>query len=371
MFCKFMSNGYHFSYDRVKPCCWIKDISAPILDIKAVNNLFSRLQKVDDWIPECSYCQKLETAGTDSPRTRANSQDIFSNTNLPGDIVKVEIQIDEDCNAACLVCSPWNSTTWGQYVEKTVNAKLPEKEKIIMYFEKNTIVEDRVEALLDIVNFDKTRQLHIFGGEPFNTDTHLKILRKVKYPENIRLSYTSNGSVFPSDETIEIWKKFECVHVGLSIDAIGDQFNYLRWPLKWNQVTDVLEKYKTLCSDKFRINCSFTGTPLNMFYIDKYTEWATDFFKDIPDLYANGANWFLNPHPTSINGDVNLFCVPPKLQEVIKSKYGPDSRIAKILVDFDPIRCNTFIDYIEFHDKHRKLDWRKTFSEIEHYFPKP
>lgn len=364
-----MSNGYHFTYDQVKPCCWIKNTSAPILDADAVQEQFDRLQKIKDWIPECVYCYKLEKAGTESPRTRAFTQDIFSDTDAVGDIVKVEIQIDEECNAACLVCSPWNSTTWGQYVDKTVNAKVLDEEKVKIYF-KNTKVEDRLASVINIVNFDKIKLLHFFGGEPFINDTHLKILQQVPHPENTRLVYTSNASVFPSDETIEIWQKFKNVHVGLSLDGIEEHFNYLRWPLQWNQVTAVLEKYRALCSDKFTINCSFTATPLNIFYIDRYNAWSANFFKDISKDYADGETWFSNPHPTSPNGAVNLYCIPAELQDAVKSKYGADSRIAKIIEPFNADKYEAFIKYIEFHDQHRKLNWRKTFSEVEHYFPK-
>ena len=261
-FCNFLSNTYHISYDAVKPCCWIKNTSANLLEVDKVKSQFDTLQQVTDWIPECIYCENLEKAKVQSPRLRAFTQDIFADTD-PGDAVKVEIQIDEDCNAACLVCGPWHSTTWQQYVGKTINAKLPEDQKIQTFYAKNTTVEERINAVKQIVNFDKTKQLHFFGGEPFKTDTHLRFLREIKYPENIKLVYVSNASIFPTDETIELWKKFKHINIALSIDGIGEHFNYLRWPLQWDQVTEVLKKYITLFEkDKFEINCSFTATPL-------------------------------------------------------------------------------------------------------------
>ena len=361
MFCKFLSNSYHFTYDYVKPCCWFKTKDTSILlDPNEIKKKFVQLHQVNEWIPECDYCRKLEDAGTQSPRTIATTEEIFSDDDLLGETIKVELQLDQDCNAACLVCGVWNSTTWQQYTDKTINNG-------IEYFKNKTTVDDRVAAVTNIVNFDKVKQIHFFGGEPFNTDTHLRVLKQIKYPENIKLVYVTNGSIFPSDETLEIWQKFKNINVAFSIDGTEDHFNYLRWPLQWHQVIKNLEKFITLCSNKFQMNTSFTSTPLNLFYVDRYTEWASEFFKDAERVKSK--SWFLNPHPTDISGPINLHCIPLELQNIIKAKYGKDSRIGKILVPFDPVKYKTFINYLNFHDKHRKLSWRETFSEIQHYFP--
>ena len=197
----------------------------------------------------------------------------------------------------------------------------------------------------------------------------MEILKQVKNPENVNLVYVSNGSIFPSDETIEIWKKFKHINVAFSLDGIGDHFNYLRWPLQWTQVEAVLTKFKNISSNKIQLSGSCTATPFNIFYMDKYVEWAEKFFDSTSlDVRINYA--FNNPHPTNEGGPVNLLCVPDELKEVIKNKYGEDSRIFKIIRPFDPEKYEACMKHVEFHDKHRKLSWRDTFPEIQHYFPK-
>ena len=260
MFCRFLSNTYHFSYDNVKPCCWIENTprtQVNILDLNGIQEKFKVLQEIDDWIPECKYCHDLEKAGTGSPRTNANKEPIFNLDDEPGDAIKIELQIDDNCNAACLMCGTWNSSTWQQYEVKT------RKSKELSYRWKTTI-DERVETITSIIDFNKTKQVHFFGGEPFNTDTQLKMLKLMNHPENIKLVYVTNGSVFPCDETIALWKKFKNVVVAFSIDGIEEQFDYLRWPLRWDQVKVNLEKYIDLCSDKFVMNTSFTATPFNI-----------------------------------------------------------------------------------------------------------
>ena len=362
MFCRFLSNTYHFTYDNVKPCCWIKhtpETQINILD-PDIKGKMEKIRQTEDWIPECSYCYNLEAAGTSSPRITKDVDLVYTEDDKIGDPVKVELQLDDDCNAACLICGTWNSTTWQEYEVKTL------KTTEISY-RWLTTVDQRVEAVKNTIDFDKTKQVHFFGGEPFNSNTQLKMLQLMNRPENINLVYTTNGSVFPCDETLELWKKFKSVHIGISLDGVGEQFNYLRWPLQWHQVENNLKKYTTL-GDNITLNTSFTATPFNIFYIDKYTEWAIEFAKnnDTPKT-KKFHGWFLNPHPV-VGLNITMSSSPPALKEVIKQKYGMHSRIFKLIQEFDLEKCKHMIEYVQFHDAKRKLNWRETFPDIVQYF---
>jgi sulfatase maturation enzyme AslB (radical SAM superfamily) len=362
MFCKFLSNTYHFSYDNVKPCCWIKrtpETQINILDPNIKEKL-ATIRQVDNWIPECSYCHDLENAGTTSPRSDANKETIFRKDDIIGDAVKIELQLDDDCNAACLMCGTWNSTTWQQYEEKTIKSKSPS-------YRWQTTIDERITAVNNTVDFNKTREIHFFGGEPFKGDTQLRILEMIERPENIKLVYITNGSLFPCDKTLELWKQFNKVHIGISIDGIGEHFNYLRWPLQWHQVEANLIKYIELNYNNVTINSSFTASPFNIFYIDQYTAWATEFEKHHKTHKTDLLSWFLKPQP--VMGDhMDMSCIPPKLQKVIKNKYGEYSRIAKIMNKFDLEKCLHMLNYTRFHDKRRKNRWQDVFPEIVEHF---
>jgi hypothetical protein len=362
MFCKFLTNTYHFTYDNVKPCCWIKHTPETQIKINdpELTEKFKHIRQINDWTPECSYCYDLESSGTASPRTLATKEDIFTDEDELGDAIKVELQLDDDCNAACLMCGTWNSTTWQQYETKTLKTKLPS-------YRWQTTVEERIEVVRNMIDFNMTKQVHFFGGEPFNGETQLKMLRLMEHPENIKLVYTTNGSVFPSDETLELWKKFKNVHVGISIDGIGEQFNYLRWPLQWHQVENNLIKYINLNYDNVTINTSFTATPFNIWYIDKYTDWSIEFSKKYKSNKTDLTRWFLNPHPV-VGDKMNMSCIPPGLEEAVIAKFGKDSRVAKLIMPFDVQTCLHMINYTQFHDRHRQTDWKKTFPEIVDYF---
>ena len=112
---------------------------------------------------------------------------------------------------------------------------------------------------------------------------------------------------------------------------------------------------------------SFTATPLNILYIDKYTQWAIDFANKNCTNKTLVHEWFLNPQPVMGN-EMNMNSIPPTLQQVIKDKYGEESRIAKIMAEFDVQKCLYMINYINFHDMHRKTNWKTTFPELVEYF---
>lgn len=355
-FCNLLSNQYHVTYDVVKPCCWIKDVKESILDTTAIKKQFEKYSTVDTWIPECEYCHTLEKNGAESPRLMSLSSDIFFDNPALGDSVKVEVQIDDECNAACLMCSSWNSTTWQQYTEKTV------KDKTI-HFKHNIPVADRLQSVMEIIDFAKVRQLHFFGGEPLKTNTHLQVLAKIPNPELVRLVYVTNGSIAPTQELINLWTRFKFVDVNISIDGIEEHFNYLRWPLQWKQVETNIQQFAKLPASKFRITSSFIATPFNMFYHDRYINWATEFFKG---TNVDSSHWFSYPNP--VVGIINLSCVPNSLATMITNRFGQESRLVQLLQPFDQAQFDKFIQYVEFHDKHRQLNWREIFPEISNHF---
>lgn len=358
-FCNFLTNQYHMTYDQVKPCCWIKDTSSDIRKPEELKLQFIRLSEVTDWIPECEYCQTLEESGAQSPRLDSLKSDLFSANDKPGDSIKIEVQIDEDCNAACLMCSSYNSTTWKSYEEKTL--------KFFSNDNKHcTTVEERFEMIKELINFDTVRQIHFFGGEPFKTDTHCRVLELVTNPSNVNLVYVTNGSYIPNERTVDLWNKFCHVNIAVSIDGTEEHFNYLRWPLQWNQIVNNLDWY---CRQEFivdvSVNTSFIATPFNMYYQDRYQRWAKEFFSSRRKINI-GDNWFTYPNP--VVGIMNLQSVPQDLQELIVDKYGSDARISQLIQEFDSELYKEFIDYVNYHDHHRQINFRHVFPEVESYF---
>lgn len=363
-FCQYLTNQMRFEYGRVRACCWIKR-TADSANPQEVSEYQQWMHDIDDWVPECEFCYHRESKGMHSPRLESFNK--INSNDRPGKCVNLELQIDQECNGACLICGPHNSTTWSKY-----NPDF--KSKKIDFFKINeTNVKKYIRQVKSYVKFDFLKRVLFLGGEPLRTTTHLEIIKEIEQVRSLKdiaLSYTTNGSVMPNAETIELWKKFKVVNLNLSIDAVGEHFNYLRWPLQWHQVESNLKQLLNLPDLKVKFTCSYTLTPFNIFYHDQYVNWAKTFFSGVDKDIINPDTFFSKPF--SAFGVMTTAATPGPLQEIIRSKYNQTvlngHSVSKCLIDYDHTAFINFMNYVEYHDRHRNLNWRKTFPEIEQYF---
>ena len=361
-FCKYLTNQYRFVYGDLQPCCWYtktQDLNASPQEIEAYKQ---ELYSIKDWVPECNFCKHREDQGMYSPRQQVNNT--FEEAEA-GDGISLEFQIDRDCNGGCLICGSWNSTTWDQYTKNTT--------KKVFEIKANTDnVERWLEQIYSTVTLDKVKRITFLGGEPLRSDTHLRLLKeieKVRDLSEIQVCYITNGSVKPNEELIGFWKRFKHINFNLSIDGVGEHFNYLRWPLQWHQVENNLRYLVDLKIPSFSFTGSYTLTPFSIYYHDKYEEWAKNFFEGTQVDYRLMFN-----KPYMANGVMDLSSLPPVLMIDLIKKYKDypihldGHNIIKCIPKYSKESYDKFMGYINYHDNHRKLNWRETFPEIQHYF---
>ena len=164
--------------------------------------------------------------------------------------------MDFECNAACITCGPQLSTLWSKELKKVNIAHAPtESIKLKQIFE-----------LLNQLDLSQVGRIKFFGGEPLVNDIHLEILKKFPNPSDIDVWYTTNASVYPKQKVLDIWSKFKLVYFEASIDGIGEQFNYIRWPLKWDKVQNNLLRLKEEAPSNVLFRINHTVNPLNVLY---------------------------------------------------------------------------------------------------------
>jgi len=363
-FCKYIKYQIRYDNDSISPCCWISK-KANLNNIDEVHDYQKWLDSINDWVPECACCEIQEKKGFTS--YRQNYDKVFEENEY-----SAEFQFDSECNAACLICGDYNSTTWEKYNLKNSNKKIT-----LVDADRKKIIEKRFENILNTLNFKKLKKVTFLGGEPFKTNSHIQILNILKNTNglnDIRVSYVSNGSFLPTEEAMKLWKLCRHVEINFSIDGTDSHFEYLRWPLSWSQITNNLYFYKKL--DFIDISFSHAVNPFNIYYYDRYVNWAIDFFRD---SCHNGEEMFSFPFHTG--GIINMNCVPEELAELVRIKYQsykysknfagilkPKDNLSKLINKFDQVKYDEFIRYINFHDSKRNLNFRKVFPEIEKYF---
>lgn len=354
-FCRYLSNGYSLSRAkegiRVFPCCLFKE-SVP-LDSAILHNRQNKFNSISGWTDSCSTCKMQEDMGQQSLR-QTGSQWIADHV-PSGSPVCVDINLDFTCNAACAICGESVSSLWA--IE---NAKLQGKKIKIKNHDAN--VDTAIAKILESLDLKHIKYVKFFGGEPLLTDTHLKFIENLPNPGQTTLHYTTNGSIYPDDKIQAQWKKFKCVIFAASLDGVQQQFDYVRWPLTWNKVSQNLirlRENKDIHNVLFRVE--FTANVLNTYYYDLLESWVQDNWSH----NSSGDKTEINVH--HCKGDFSPDSMPLGLRQLILNKYDSAHVIHKMVSNLpDPAPMDPWLDFAKTWDQRRNISWAQAFPELEH-----
>jgi sulfatase maturation enzyme AslB (radical SAM superfamily) len=353
-FCRYLSNGFSFKLNHknqllMSPCCWFKN-SVEVLDKQVFTDHQKMFGSINDWVPSCIACKQLEDAGQQSLRQTAS--DWISDHARENEVVTIDINLDKQCNAACVICGAGSSTLWGKEIAKINNQKF----KIL----NQDSVQGHIDTIVNNVNLKNLKYVKFFGGEPLFTDTHFKFITHIPFPEQVTLHYTTNGSVYPNKETLDLWKKFKCVIFAVSLDGIDQQFDYVRWPLPWKKVSRNLKRLhsnRDLCNLLFRVE--FTANLLNTYYYDRLENWIKNYL----DINQFGDSTEINIHPCW--GDWDLRKMPMAVRNLVLEKYEETHVIYRLVKNLTkPHSLIPWVKFVENWDTKRNNSWKKAFPDL-------
>jgi sulfatase maturation enzyme AslB (radical SAM superfamily) len=263
----------------------------------------------------------------------------------------LDINLDMTCNAACVTCGPQSSSTWSKHLSNNS----------IIHIKTNFDYQPSLDLILNKIDLSNLRRVKFFGGEPLHTDSHLQVLKKIPYPEQVDIWYTTNASIFPTQEVLDVWSKFKLVFIEASIDGIADQFEYIRWPLLWNKVRDNLLELRAVGPVNLLFRINHTINPFNIYYYDRLEQWVNTEFS----TNRLGDPTEINIHPCW--GDWGLDRTPSTLREEIYKKYQ-DYSMSRLLKNSKQQNYDTILKFTDIWDPIRKNSWQATFPEIVKYF---
>lgn len=226
--------------------------------------------KTNKWHSGCANCEKLEQAGAVSFRQGMNDGlGIQGQTDLTGP-VRIDLMFDISCNLACRTCGPGSSTFWQKHLKQLNEWSEP-------IFVPRT-KEQVIDALrkLDLSNL---RQLVFCGGETLLGNEYWAVADWVAdhvpaAKEQLTLCFQTNGTQTISEKNYKIIDKFHLIKLHVSLDAVDDQFEYLRWPADWNQVTDNLLMLRTSVPSNVMFVVEETVSIFNLAYVDRLQAWV-------------------------------------------------------------------------------------------------
>ena len=290
----------------------------------------------------CLKCYKEEDAGHLSKRNwethywedRVDLSKLIAETSsegvIPPKIRYIDLRMGSKCQLACVMCSPHDSTGWIKDWQ-TIHPQI-ENEKL-----KNTSQwENKGQNDGASYNWHKNNpkfwaelyeqipnmyQLYFAGGESFIIKEHYDLLEeciKRGHAKNIELRYNSNAVEW-RDDLFDLWAEFKRVRLHYSIDAQGEQNDYIRYPSIWQHQEEVFWKLDAT-APQVEVTTATTLMALNIGYIPEFTKWKVEQgFKKINKWPLGGGG--INMHFAYWPPQLNVKVLPSHLKDQISRKY--------------------------------------------------
>lgn len=298
----------------------------------------------------CKWCYKMEAMGAKSDRLYKGSRVMFE----PGNVtIKLRI-FGNNCNLACYMCHPYNSSTR----KKELNDMNVDPQEFYMAdvsfgaSVKKSFYERLVQNILDHIHY--VGQIHITGGEPFLLPKHYEFLERIpeKHARNITVCYDTNLTTleYKGKSVFETLKKFKYIDFSVSCDHYGDKLGHIRYPIDVNQF------YKNIEFVKKEYNCISMICPtvsiLNVEDLD-----------DILPFYEKNFGIKNHGYRNLVTGNLLSIKSHPRREELLEKytdyEMDPEGLIRAELskTNGGPIFWNKAISYLETLDKHRGTNY--------------
>lgn len=258
---------------RMRPCCNTQKYFSFTDKEKTLKEAFHsdemeelRRQLLNNEKPDiCSVCWKNEEIGTFSQRLSNNEK--FQKYSIEPKLRFLDVKFDNKCNLQCRMCDPYSSNQ----IWKAFDFELPNHLKHIHLtkeeYEAKDNSESRKKQVLELLP-DLTF-LKCTGGEPFVSNHFLEVLKEAVdsgHSKHITLSITTNGTKFNTKIT-EMFEYFEAIDINVSVDGVGETYDYIRYPFKFEQwherVIDFLTDMEEMDHPNFKIRFSTIVTAYN------------------------------------------------------------------------------------------------------------
>ncbi len=304
-----------------------------------------------EWHPECERCRQEENNGIRSRREYENEDwgkwfgDISLKNMLPitqedgtidpqkQDVEFIDIRYGNFCNLKCRMCGPTDSHTWYEdHVKLTGSTHYKDThEKIELskndkgrwstsqydWFQQNNVYWDNFEKYAPY-----SKKIYIVGGEPLIIDEHTESLERLVASGRagkVRLEYNTNLTMVPT-KLIKLWEQFKQVRIGVSIDGVGDVFDYQRTPAKWSSVYRNMQRLEE-ADVNLKAWYAFTVTPYNVFHFPEFMRWKLE--ESGLDSYnpVTGPRPIVTHHMCHSPKYYNVKVLPPELKQQVVEHY--------------------------------------------------
>lgn len=210
--------------------------------------------------PRCNACYKVENLAhnrsiNESNRSWYKKFGLVSDMNIYDssshfDLSVLDLRWRNTCNQACVYCGPDLSSKWAQ--------ELNDWRWVI----DDQVIEQNKHWIFNQLH--KIKHVYLAGGEPLVMKENQELLTKL-YQVNPDVEIRINTNLSTLDTPVyRLLQQFHDVKWTVSVDAVEDSYEYIRWPGNWHKFC---ENLKVLQSHSQNINFNMVWCALNAFDI--------------------------------------------------------------------------------------------------------
>jgi len=328
--------------------------------------------------PICSRCWDEESHGKKSLRLRmwdpVNQTSDYPMLQNPDTVASVlndistgeyrrgpkllSIKNGNVCNAKCRSCHPGDSSRWIADAAKLTQAT----GKTIYRIDVKEVnwTDDQIQEIL-LLSEHLTR-LELFGGEPTYNKKVINLLNQIVeagHSSHIDLYINTNGSSDIVDR-IPLLHQFHSVEIGVSIDGVGDQFEYIRHGVSYEKLVSNIKRWQSYFSQHnipATITSITTVSILNIFYL-------TQIKQEVNQLLGKDPFWNLLVDPDFLNVKHMPKALKSQVIDMLKSDGSFDEFINLLEQPALPEAWQQFLQITQALDTIRKEKFDVVFPEF-------
>lgn len=269
-----------------------------------------------------------------------------------------DLRFRNTCNYGCVYCSPTLSSTIASELKQFVNIDESAIADVAEYF---------------VNNAHTLKKVYMAGGEPMLIKENQAILQRLlETNPDCMLLVNTNLSMIRNNRIFDLLTKFANVEWLISVDDMGEKYNYIRYPGDWQLFVSNLNYLQSQMPSTHVVKFNMVYTALNAKTIFDCADFLLDNKYAAKNEHINMA--FVN------NGHQYIWCDARSLpdsyidgvRQLIDSRPKYGSRLDQ---DIQYIRecLDVVVDKPGYHDlfrnldtldQRRGLDSRKVFSDI-------
>jgi organic radical activating enzyme len=363
-------NAYEGNQSVYKICCEYQDAAHDNEFAKVWNSDFYkdvRQQMNERNMPEaCKVCVEDELHGLESHRMYCNArykdltEKFFNNPVTEVDAPTIiDLRLSNKCNLECVMCQGYNSSA----IDKRVKAW---SKPLSIQTTKGDLQTDKTLVQYLKNNVKSIQELHFAGGEPFMIQEIIDVLQFCvdnDHAKNICLQMTTNTTIARRKWIEQYLLKFKDVKLVCSVDGVGENLEYIRFPSKWSVIKRNLLYFKELSNthENFQFHLSPCIHIMNLKEFPALIDFATEHKIDIQCniVYKSSQDDFLsfNKLPLDFRKDV--------VEQIQQRKKAMEGIVHNLFDKFlyrianDPQvmlgakEQQNFIDQVEYWDSHK------------------